>query len=110
MVEWASSASERTFNQSAPNGKKEPTLPVFSAAANVWYREASKKTAKFSAYCDLATIVLVSAARPFIPDIYRRDKTDVHKTIATRTTKSFAGMSSCSGSRPLFNRNEGVFT
>ena len=26
MVEWASDASERTFNQSAANGKKEPIL------------------------------------------------------------------------------------
>jgi len=26
MVEWASDASERTFNQSAANGKKEPTM------------------------------------------------------------------------------------
>ena len=28
MVEWASSASERTFNQSVANGKKEPTAEV----------------------------------------------------------------------------------
>ena len=27
MVEWASGASERTFNQSAANGKKEPAMP-----------------------------------------------------------------------------------
>ena len=27
MVEWASDASERTFNQSAANGMKEPKLP-----------------------------------------------------------------------------------
>ena len=26
MVEWASDASERTFNQSAANGKKEPEM------------------------------------------------------------------------------------
>ena len=28
MVEWASSASERTFNQSVANGKKEPIPEV----------------------------------------------------------------------------------
>ena len=28
MVEWASSASERTFNQSAANGKKEPNPAI----------------------------------------------------------------------------------
>ena len=27
MVEWARGASERTFNQSAANGKKEPAMP-----------------------------------------------------------------------------------
>ena len=27
MVEWASGGSERTFEQSAANGKKEPKLP-----------------------------------------------------------------------------------
>ena len=26
MVEWARGASERTFNQSAANGMKEPTM------------------------------------------------------------------------------------
>ena len=35
MVEWASGASERTFNQSAANSKKEPIVTIFSLAANV---------------------------------------------------------------------------
>ena len=39
MVEWASSASERTFNQSAANGKKEPSLQIFRGAAKVCFRE-----------------------------------------------------------------------
>ena len=30
MVEWASDASERTFNQSAANGKKEPEAEVMT--------------------------------------------------------------------------------
>ena len=37
MVEWPSSETERTFDQSAANGRKEPTLPTFCNAANVWY-------------------------------------------------------------------------
>ena len=34
MVEWASGASERTFNQSAANRWNEPNLPIFCTAAN----------------------------------------------------------------------------
>jgi hypothetical protein len=37
MVEWVSGGSERTFKQSAANGRKEPSLPTFCNAANVWY-------------------------------------------------------------------------
>ena len=37
MVEWASGRSERTFDQSAAIGSKEPSLPTFCNAANVWY-------------------------------------------------------------------------
>ena len=33
MVEWPSSGYVRTFDQSAANGRKEPTLPIFYAAA-----------------------------------------------------------------------------
>ena len=42
MVEWASGRSERTFDQSAANGRKEPELPIFCRAANVWFRETDK--------------------------------------------------------------------
>ena len=42
MVEWASSASERTFNQSAANRKKEPNLSVLCAAAKVLFPETTK--------------------------------------------------------------------
>ena len=35
MVEWASSASERTFNQSAANGKKEPIVQFAALRSNV---------------------------------------------------------------------------
>ena len=37
MVEWASSASERTFNQSAANGKKEPKVTDAAKSANDRY-------------------------------------------------------------------------
>ena len=39
MVEWASGGYERTFEQSAANGMKEPTLPFFCSAAKVRFRE-----------------------------------------------------------------------
>ena len=35
MVEWASGASERTFNQSAANGSNEPILPNAAQCTNV---------------------------------------------------------------------------
>jgi hypothetical protein len=35
MVEWPSSETERTFDQSATNGRKEPFLLFFAIAANV---------------------------------------------------------------------------
>ena len=35
MVEWASDASEQTFNQSAANGKKEPKVTECCDAAKV---------------------------------------------------------------------------
>ena len=37
MVEWASSASERTFNQSAANGKKEPEMTNAALWSKVWF-------------------------------------------------------------------------
>ena len=37
MVEWPSSGYVRTFDQSAAIGRKEPSLPTFCNAANVWY-------------------------------------------------------------------------
>ena len=43
MVEWPSSETERTFDQSAANGRKEPTLPNFCSAANVRYLEIRPK-------------------------------------------------------------------
>ena len=43
MVEWARGGYERTFNQSAPNGKKEPKLPCFRIAANGRFANFTKK-------------------------------------------------------------------
>jgi len=39
MVEWPSSETERTFDQSAANGRKEPTLLIFCAAAKVRFQD-----------------------------------------------------------------------
>ena len=36
MVEWVSSGSERTFDQSAANGRKEPNSTEAALCANVW--------------------------------------------------------------------------
>jgi hypothetical protein len=47
MVEWASDASERTFNQSAANGMKEPSLPIFCIAANVRNRKTESSSCNF---------------------------------------------------------------
>ena len=38
-MEWASGGSERTFDQSAANGRNEPRLPIFCSAVNVGYAE-----------------------------------------------------------------------
>jgi hypothetical protein len=43
MVEWPSSETERTFNQSAANGRKEPKLPCFRIAANGRFANFTKK-------------------------------------------------------------------
>ena len=37
MVEWASDASERTFNQSAANGMKEPRIKDAAPSRYVWF-------------------------------------------------------------------------
>ena len=42
MVEWPSSETERTFDQSAANGRKEPELPIFCCAAKVRFRETDR--------------------------------------------------------------------
>ena len=42
MVEWASSESERTFDQSAAIGRKEPTLTDAARCINVQYHESTK--------------------------------------------------------------------
>ena len=34
MVEWVSSGSERTFDQSAANGRKEPNVPNAARCTN----------------------------------------------------------------------------
>jgi hypothetical protein len=37
MVKWTSGKSERTLNQNAANGRKEPILPNFGGAAKVCF-------------------------------------------------------------------------
>ena len=37
MVEWASDASERTFNQSAANGRNEPRVTDAALCTNVGF-------------------------------------------------------------------------
>ena len=44
MVEWASSGYVRTFDQSAANGRKEPTFPFFCATAKVRFRDTVEIT------------------------------------------------------------------
>ena len=44
MVEWPSSGSERTFDQSAANGRKELFLLIFCAAAKVRFRDTVEIT------------------------------------------------------------------
>ena len=39
MVEWVSSGSERTFDQSAANGRKEPNLTDVAVGLDVCFRE-----------------------------------------------------------------------
>ena len=38
MVKWTGGGSERPFNQSAANGRNEPNLSTFCAAAKVRFR------------------------------------------------------------------------
>ena len=44
------SESERTFNQSAGNGRNEPTLPAFCRAAKARFRERDKSDSEITAH------------------------------------------------------------
>jgi hypothetical protein len=37
MAKWTSGRSERTLNQSAANGRKEPIVPHAARTANYWF-------------------------------------------------------------------------
>ena len=49
MVEWASGRSERTFDQSAANGRKEPNFPISCIAAKARFRETDRFTPEITA-------------------------------------------------------------
>ena len=44
MVEWPSGGYVRTFDQSTANGRKEPSLLIFCAAAKVRFRDTVEIT------------------------------------------------------------------
>jgi hypothetical protein len=82
MVKWTSGGSERTFNQSAANGRNEPILPIFCIAAKVRFRALENLPHK--------TMLPISAVHRFAI-ILRRNAGHMHhfrcqgKTLAAAT-------------------------
>ena len=71
MVEWPSSETERTFDQSAANGRKEPSLLNFYCAAKVCFGnqvhtcvDQSKRCIKRCRYISLLALTQLHNCMP----------------------------------------------